>query len=134
MCDVFIQSHSYNPMEKSRSQYVDITKGIAIIAVVLLHTDFQFSSSHYMPLSSLLGWMWHVAVFFLVGGFFIKENKLIQPVPFIKGKLNSLYKPLLYFYIPVVLLHNLFIKIGWYDPLIIYGGKHIELWDLNVYI
>jgi len=124
-------SRSKNPMMDTRSRYVDITKGIAIIAVVLLHTDFHFSSSHYMPLSSLLGWMWHVAVFLLVGGFFIKESKLVHPVLFIKGKLNSLYRLLLYFYIPAVLLHNFFIEIGWYSPLIDYGGKNMVLWDLK---
>lgn len=95
--DILTKISFNNPKSESRSQYVDITKGVAIIAIVLLHTNFQFPFSHYMPLSSLLGWMWHVAVFFLIGGFFINESKLIQPFFFIKGKLGSLYKRLLYF-------------------------------------
>ena len=123
--DIFTKFNFDNSRREFRSQYVDITKGVAIISVVLLHTNFQFPSSHYMPLSSLLGWMWHVAVFFLIGGFFINESKLIQPFFFIKGKLGSLYKLLLYFYIPVVLLHNFFIRIGCY--------KLSVLRDVNLY-
>lgn len=60
--------------------------------------------------------------FFLLGGFFLKEEKLIQPVNFIKGKIQSLYKLLLYFYIPAVLFHNVLMHIGWYDEVTDYGG------------
>lgn len=42
-----------------------------------------------------------------------------------------MYKLLLYFYIPVVLLHNFFIRIGWYDSLTDYGGKYMGFWDLK---
>ena len=120
MKSIFLNKFNFDSSRSEfRSLYVDIVKGVAIISVVLLHTNFQFPSSHYMPLSSLLGWMWHVAVFFLIGGFFIK------------GKLGSLYKLLLYFYIPVVLLHNFFIRIGWYDSLTDYGGKYMGFWDLK---
>lgn len=132
MKSIFLNKFNFDSSRSEfRSIYVDIVKGVAIISVVLLHTNFQFPSSHYMPLSSLLGWMWHVAVFFLIGGFFINESKLIQPFFFIKGKLGSLYKLLLYFYIPVVLLHNFFIRIGWYDSLTDYGGKYMGFWDLK---
>ena len=93
MKSIFLNKFNFDSSRSEfRSIYVDIVKGVAIISVVLLHTNFQFPSSHYMPLSSLLGWMWHVAVFFLIGGFFINESKLIQPFFFIKGKLGSLYK------------------------------------------
>lgn len=107
MKSIFLNKFNFDSSRSEfRSIYVDIVKGVAIISVVLLHTNFQFPSSHYMPLSSLLGWMWHVAVFFLIGGFFINESKLIQPFFFIKGKLGSLYKLLLYFYIPLIPQHN----------------------------
>ena len=48
-----------------RFLWVDISKGIAIIAVVLLHINFQFYESKYVPLTALLGSLWHVPVFFL---------------------------------------------------------------------
>lgn len=47
----------------SRSQLVDIAKGVAIIAVVLLHVDYQFYNHIFLPFTSLLGGLWHVAVF-----------------------------------------------------------------------
>lgn len=72
-----------------------------------------------------------MAVFFLLGGFFIKEEKLIRPVSFIKGKIQSLYKLLLYFYIPAVLLHNVMMHIGWYDEVTNYGGKVMSLWKVG---
>lgn len=114
----------------SRSQYVDIAKGVAIIAVVLLHIDFHFYDSSILPLYTLLGGLWHVAVFFLLGGFFIKEAKLTEPISFIKGKTSSLYKLILYFYIPAVLLHNMMIQIGWYDTVTDYGGKFMTMWGI----
>lgn len=115
----------------SRSQYIDISKGIAIIAVVLLHIDYTFYNHVLLPVEVLLGGGWHVAVFFILGGFFLKEEKLIQPIGFIKGKIKSLYKLLLYFYIPAVLLHNVMLQIGWYDTMTDYGGKHMTHWGFT---
>lgn len=115
----------------SRTQWVDISKGIAIISVVLLHINFEFYNSKCIPLSPLLGSLWHVPVFFLLGGFFIKEEKLLQPISFIKGKIKSLYSLLLYFYIPAVLLHNVMLHIGFYNPSISYSGKTMTLWNIS---
>lgn len=118
----------------SRLQWIDISKGIAIVAVVLLHINYQFYESKFFPLPALLGEAWHVPVFFLLGGFFIKEEKLIQPKSFIKGKITSLYSLLLYFYIPAVLLHNLMIHIGFYNTEISYGGKIMTIWESKDFI
>lgn len=106
-----------------RFQWVDIAKGIAILSVVLLHVNYQFYENKCLPLTALLGGLWHVPVFFVLGGFFLKEERLIHPISFITGKIKSLYKLLLYFYIPAVLLHNVMINIGFYSTSTIYGGK-----------
>lgn len=119
---------------QERSTYVDIAKGIAIIAVVLLHVNYVFPENRLFFTSKLLGWAWHVPVFFLLGGFFLKEEKLLKPWPFIRGKIRSLYLLALYIYLPATLLHNLFLSIGWYQPEIDYGGKHVQLWDTKEYI
>lgn len=113
-----------------RFQWVDIAKGIAILAVVLLHISYRFYDSTFLPLTALLGWLWHVPVFFVLGGFFLKEERLIHPISFIKGKIKSLYKLLLYFYIPAVLLHNVMLNIGFYDATMIYGGKTMSAYGL----
>lgn len=71
-----------------RSQWVDIAKGIAISAVVLFHISYSFPNLKLLPVTALFGYAWHVPVFFLIGGFFIKEEKLVRPVSFIRGKSN----------------------------------------------
>lgn len=83
-----------------RTPYVDIAKGIAILSVVLLHVDFVYPKLSFINISAMLGWYWHVPVFFLIGGFFLKEERLLQPVSFIKGKFKSLYLLALYIYLP----------------------------------
>lgn len=103
-----------------RSQWVDIAKGFAILVVVLFHINYNYPDNKLLPVTALFGYAWHVPVFFLIGGFFIKEERLVQPVGFIKGKIKSLYRLLPYFYIPVVLLY---LDIGWYDTVTDYGGK-----------
>ena len=110
-------------MENNRSLSVDITKGTAIIAIVLGHIAFSYPSCSLVHCGDLVFGLWHVAVFFIVAGFFIKEEQLVQPKLWFKKKFSSLYLKILYFYVPAVLLHNVLIKIGWYslestDPVI----------------
>ena len=87
-----------------RTPYVDIAKGIAILSVVLLHVDFVYPNLSFINISSMLGWYWHVPVFFLIGGFFLKEEKLLHPIYFIKGKFKSLY---FFFLLIMERLHNI---------------------------
>lgn len=89
-----------------RSLSVDITKGVAIIAIVLGHIAYSYPRCSLLDTSALVYSLWHVAVFFIVAGFFIKEEQLVQPKLWFKKKFSSLYLKILYFYIPAVLLHN----------------------------
>ena len=114
-----------------RYRWVDIAKGFAILSVVLLHINYQFYDSKCLPLATLLGELWHVPVFFLLGGFFLKEERLLQPVSFIKGKIKSLYRLLLYFYIPAVLLHNVLLHLGFYSQSVSYGGKLVTVYSVG---
>ncbi len=111
-----------------RCLWVDIAKGIAIIAVVLLHIDHPWPDCELLPLDLLLGNGWHVNVFFILAGFFLSDAKLSAPKSFIFHKARTLYLPLLCFSIPAVLLHNAFIDIGWYDTSVNYGGKMVAEW------
>lgn len=112
-----------------RRQWVDIAKGIAIIAVVLGHVTYSYSPWKLLPISVITVWLWHVPVFFLIGGFFVKEERLQNLVSFVKGKLKSLYLPILYIYLPVLFLHNWFIKIGFYGVDVEYYGKYVTEWE-----
>ena len=110
-------------MKNNRSLSVDITKGVAIIAIVLGHITYSCPTCKLLDSSVLFYGLWHVAVFFIVAGFFIKEEQLVHPKRWFKKKFSSLYLKILYFYVPAVLLHNVLIKIGWYslestDPVI----------------
>ena len=95
------------------------------------HIAYQYPEYALLPLSVIISWLWHVPVFFLVGGFFLKDDKMVKPFGFIKGKIKTLYLPILYFYIPVTLLHNWFIDIGFYDTSIEYGGKMVNFWSIS---
>ena len=118
-------------MEKSkRLQWVSIAKGIAITAVVLGHISYLYPSNKLIPLPEILFKLWHVPVFFIIGGFFIKEDKLRQPIVFMKGKFKSLYMLILYIYLPTLLFHNFFINIGFYDLTTEYYGKYVVEWDV----
>lgn len=117
-----------------REKWVDIAKGIAIISVVLGHIGFLYPKWQILPILTLLVWLWHVPVFFLIGGFFIKEEKLQNPFKFIKGKLKNLYLPILYIYVPILLLHNFFFKIGFYDTQTEYVGKYITEWSVSDFL
>lgn len=110
-------------MNGKHSLSVDIAKGWAIIAIVLGHISFLYPAEQLVNTKDLFINLWHVAVFFLLAGFFIKEEQLVQPKLWFKKKFSSLYLKILYFYVPAVLLHNVLIKIGWYslestDPVI----------------
>ncbi len=112
----------FNMAKKARCKWVDVAKGIAIIAIVLHHINYSFTDFKLLPVAPLTGTLWHVSVFFLLGGFFLREE-LRCPRRFIGRKVKSLYKLILYFYIPAVLLHNAMLDMGWYDVSMNYGGK-----------
>lgn len=59
-------------MAKKRSLSIDITKGAAIIAIVLGHIAFEYPSSSLVSSGVLLFGLWHVAVFFLLAVFLLR--------------------------------------------------------------
>ena len=110
---------------KNRVIFIDFIKGVAIACVVLLHINYNFYSSSLYNLSSIIGALWHVPVFFVVSGYFLSENKLALPIDFIKSKIKPLYLKPLYLYLTVTLLHNLFVRWGWVYEYILVMVKNI---------
>ena len=100
-----------------RSDHIDIIKGWAMLTIIIFHVTQSCVSG---PLANLLGNHWNVAVFFIIAGFFLKEEVLGQPCRFLKLKFERLYVPTTIIYAICILLHNVFVRIGWY-PL---GGCH----------
>lgn len=117
-----------------RQDWVDIVKAITMISVVLLHIDYQYPQYALLPASVIIGYLWVVPVFFLVGGFFLNDNKMAMPYNFVKGKIKNLYLPILYFYIPLTLMHNWLIRIGFYSMELKYGGKSVCYWEKIEYV
>ncbi len=76
-------NHSDNylkPAGKKRVQWVDIAKAIGIIAVVIGH----------LPTTDLLNntiYWWHMPLFFIIGGFFIKPVSADKWTKFIKKRI-----------------------------------------------
>lgn len=114
---------------KNRDCSIDIVKGIAIMAIVLGHIGVSLPEFSLFKISDITYGMWHVAVFFVLAGFFLKEEKLQKPIPFTIGKIKTLYVKTLAFYIPAVLLHNVMINVGIYSTNVDYGGKNIALYS-----
>lgn len=98
------------PQNHKHIEWVDTVKGIAITAVVLCHISFTGGSE----LRPFLGNFWHVGVFFIVAGFFVKWEKLCRPFTFLKPKVTTLYLPATIIYSLAFLLHNTFVRCGWY--------------------
>ncbi|MBR2154101.1 MAG: acyltransferase family protein [Bacteroidaceae bacterium] len=111
-------------------RYINIAKGFAIFAVVLWHLRFEMGND-FFPIANLFGAMWHVPVFFMLSGFFIREEKLLQPKSFIRNKMKRLYIMLLYYYFPATLMHNCLLDWGWYDTTIDYHGKFVTYWNCS---
>lgn len=114
--------------KRERQHWVDAVKGMAIIAVVLLHSDYDFYHSELLPLWSLLGNSWHVGVFFMVSGFFIKHDESMAIC--LKKNFKGLYLKLIVLYLLAVVLHNLMISLGLYALGQEYGGKLMQPYSL----
>ncbi len=115
---------------KQRYIHVDIIKGWAMLAIIVFHC----STSVFPNITRhLLGSSWTVPIFFIVAGFFLKTESMEKPVKFLKGKFYRLYLPATIIYGLNVLLHNVFVYIGWYplgevhpasgEPFVLYGIK-----------
>lgn len=100
-----------------RSAHIDMIKGWAMLTIIIFHVNQTCVSGLW---ANLLGNHWNVAVFFIIAGFFLKEEALGKPHRFLKSKFKRLYVPATIIYALCVLLHNVFVIIGWY-PL---GGCH----------
>lgn len=95
----------------NRSNCVDIIKGWAMLTIIVFHCSSNLIRGE---VSQLLGNPWNVPIFFILGGFFLKEDSLDKPKIFLEKKIKSLYIPATIIYGLNVLLHNVFVCIGWY--------------------
>lgn len=82
-----------------------------MLTIIVFHCTQTFLSGYA---SAFMGNPWNVPIFFIVGGFFLKEESLSKPLIFLKGKFKRLYLPATIIYAVCILLHNVFVIWGWY--------------------
>lgn len=96
-------------MNKTRNVQMDIVKGIGIILIILGHSSFPYT--HFL-------YLFHLAIFFIVSGYFFKEDYVKDKEclkKFIVNKIKRLYLPFVIGNIICVLLNNFFIDINFYN-------------------
>lgn len=92
-------------MKGNRDLSIDILKGIGILMVVVGHSGCPAT------LRTLI-YMVHMPLFFMASGYFLKVERLLDVSAFFKSKVKSLYIPFVKYAIPILLLHNLLIRVG----------------------
>lgn len=79
-------------MASKRIEYLDIAKGIGIVAVIMGHT-------YRMDDIKLFIYAFHVPIFFFISGLFFNPNKNESFIIFIKNKTRTLLLPYFTFYV-----------------------------------
>lgn len=108
---------------KKRLKYIDIARGLAIVLVVMGHCN-NFEIWSIEKFSALF----FMQVFIFISGMFFKKeiNSFKELIVFLKNKCLPIYKYYLKYEIIFYLLTNIFIKFGFYNTSILYGGKTIN--------
>lgn len=101
---------------KGRDKYWDIVKGIGIVSIVIGHSC-EFLSPYV--------YLYHLAIFFFVGGYFYDCTKYAEK-PFVYvGKLfQGVYFKYVFYTWLLILLHNFNVRFGLY-----YGAGYYSLPD-----
>ena len=106
-------------MEKSgvkksgRIEYIDIAKGLAIIAVVVGHALTNGEDVTKITHPRLLNWIsfFNVTAFFMINGFLYSEKSVEHPFKSILKKIKAYYLPYLGFNIVFYVFNNLLVNI-----------------------
>lgn len=91
---------------KQRINYMDILKGLAIIAVVMGHCG---------AIGSQIIYLFHIPLFFFISGYFYKEIYSNSSFDLFGKRIKTLYLPFIKYEIIFLLIHNIFYRIGFYN-------------------
>jgi len=95
---------------KERKDYIDITKGIAIICVVLVHATttgtVEYGLPHFYLIRIISGFV--MPTFFFLNGFLYNSKYAEKPIAGSLKKIKAYYIPFLEYNIAYLILHNLF--------------------------
>lgn len=90
---------------KKRIDYIDLSKGICILLVVLTHSEssFEVTSCFDFALTSF-----RMPLYFMLSGLFFKDYDTIYI--FLRKKINKLLIPFIFFYVVIALIFPLLTK------------------------
>lgn len=105
---------------KQRDSYWDVVKGIAIVSIVIGHAvDFL---SPYV-------YLYHLSIFFFVGGYFYNEEKYGDaPFSYVGKLFQGVYFKYVGYTWLLLLLHNFCTRFGLYYNAGDYGWKELLYW------
>lgn len=84
---------------------IDIGKGIAIILMCVGH-------SYVCTFLDTFIYLFHMAFFFMMSGYFFREKNLASPKTFLWKRIKGLYFPFVKWAFIFVALHNVFTTLG----------------------
>ena len=106
---------------------MSILKGIGIVLVVIGHT-------HCPDILHDFIYLFHMALFYFVAGYFFKEKYLESPKTFLIKKVKRLYLPWLMYGAAILALHNGFVTIGFYQEPAPWAGYNMGYYTLDDYL
>lgn len=127
-------------MAKKRIEWIDIAKAYGIIAVVIGHALSSGLTTHVI-------YWWHMPLFFIIGGFFLKPINVQKLSEWKKFFNKRIYRDLLIYFmagIGLILLYSILYNKDWqylvnHWSRLIVGGRTLNLytstfWFINVYL
>ena len=107
---------------KERYRFLDITRGLAIVLMVLGHCDSSNKINYFLGL-------FNMSVFIFISGYLFKDKtfeNIKDLFKYILRKVKKLYLFYLKYEVIFYLLRPLFIKLNLYSTAIEYGGKIVQ--------
>lgn len=95
---------SFYPAAHPHDTAFSAVKAIGITAVVIGHAAIGTFLEHFV-------YLFHIALFFFVAGYFFDDGQTARPFSFVGRKLHRLYVPYAVIGCCFVLLHNLFLRL-----------------------
>ncbi len=97
---------------KKRVDYLDTSKGIAILAVVVSHAISNANGGLNVDHLILLNWLsfFNVSTFFFINGFLYNESCVGSPIKAIIKKIKAYYIPYISFNMFFLVINNILVK------------------------
>ena len=110
-----------------RDDSVSISKGIAIMMMVLAHAQFSQYGDHFFTL-------FHMPLFFYFSGYCFKEKYLDNAKEFVFKRIKGIYIPYVKWALLFLAFHNLFYYLNLYNSYYGYHGNVSYKYDLSDFL